>query len=54
MLLIKNIKQLIQVRPEAPMMLRGNEMAELPVLDNAWLLIENGLIHSFGEMNSCP
>ena len=54
MLLIKNIKQLIQVRPEAPIMLRGKEMAELPVLDNAWLLIENGLIHSFGVMDNCP
>ena len=54
MLLIKNIKQLIQVRPEAPLMLRGNEMAELPVLDNAWMLIENGLIHSFGKMDNCP
>jgi imidazolonepropionase len=54
MLLIKNIKQLIQVRPEAPLMLRGKEMAELPVLDNAWLLIENDVIHSFGEMENCP
>ena len=54
MLLIKNIKQLIQVRPEAPIMLRGKEMAELPVLDNAWMLIENGLIHSFGKMDNCP
>ena len=54
MLLIKNIKQLLQVRPAAPDMVKGAEMAELPVIDNAWLLINEGLIHSFGEMESCP
>lgn len=54
MLLIKNIKQLLQVRPSAPEMVKGAEMAELPVIDNAWLLVNEGLIHSFGEMESCP
>ncbi|PZF71807.1 imidazolonepropionase [Taibaiella soli] len=32
----------------------GAEMAEMPKLHNAWLLIENGLIHSFGDMASMP
>ncbi len=53
-LLIKNIGQLIQVRPEAPKMLKGAEMSELPCIENAWILIIDGLIHSFGEMESCP
>jgi imidazolonepropionase len=29
-------------------------MAELPSIDNAWLLAENGLVHSFGTMNTLP
>ena len=53
-LLIKNIRQLIQVRPEAPDRVNGAEMAELPVINNAWLLLHDGLIHSFGEMESSP
>jgi imidazolonepropionase len=52
--LFKNIKQLIQVRDIAPAMLRGAEMAELPVIDNAFLIIEDGLIVDYGEMVDCP
>ncbi len=29
-------------------------MSVLPVLDNAWLLSENGIIHSFGKMADLP
>ncbi len=51
-LLIINIKELIQVRESKSGPVSGMEMSELPVLENAWLYIENGLIHSFGQMSS--
>ncbi len=50
-LLLTNIKELLQVRETAPKMVSGIEMKELPTIKNAWLLLENGLIHSFGKMN---
>ena len=51
-LLLTNIKELLQVRETAPIMLSGLEMKELPTLKNGWLLLENGLIHSFGKMEA--
>jgi len=53
-LLIKNIKQLIQVRPVAPILLKGAAMQELPILENAWLHIIDDCIAGFGEMHTCP
>lgn len=32
----------------------GKEMDELPVLENAYLIVEGEKIHSFGPMNKCP
>jgi imidazolonepropionase len=49
-LLLTNIKELLQVRQIAPAMVSGREMKELPTIKNAWLLIEDDLIHSFGKM----
>ena len=48
--LITNIHQLINVRSETKL-LRGKDLAELPVIQNAYLLIENGLIKAFGDMS---
>jgi len=55
-LLITNIKQLCQVEypHENKKRVYGKDMATLPSIDNAWLLTENGRIHSFGEMVSIP
>ena len=53
-LLIKNIKQLVQVRPISPLLLKGAAMQELPILENAWLHIVNDTIAAFGEMDTCP
>ncbi|RYZ46311.1 MAG: imidazolonepropionase, partial [Sphingobacteriales bacterium] len=54
--LIKNIKSLVQVEEGTARRSRvyGKEMAILPVIDHAWLLIEDGLIHSFGPMLTIP
>jgi imidazolonepropionase len=49
-LLLTNIKELLQVRKVAPRMVSGIEMRELPTIKNAWLLMEDGLIDSFGKM----
>src|SRR6187399_3406382 len=48
--LISNIKQLVGVRGESKL-LRGKELSALPSLDNAYLIIENGIISDFGLMN---
>lgn len=52
--LIKNIRQLIQIRPMQPALLRGAQMDELPYLENAFLIIRDGLIHQFGPMDRLP
>ena len=49
--LITNIKQLVNVR-EGSKLLRGNELSILPSIENAYLVVDNGMIAEFGEMNS--
>src|SRR6478609_9099249 len=49
--LITNIHQLINVRKESKL-LRGKELAVIPVIENAYLLVKDGLIKEYGEMNS--
>lgn len=56
-LLITNIKQLHQIEDAnqpAINKVSGRDMATLPYIDNAWLIAENGLIHSFGSMDMVP
>jgi imidazolonepropionase len=52
--LIINIKELLQVRETPLDKVSGNEMAILPTIKNAYLLIENDLIAAFGPMENCP
>jgi len=52
--LFKNIKELIQVRTEPIIFVAGKQMKELPTIENAFLLVENGLISAFGKMENCP
>jgi imidazolonepropionase len=49
--LITNIKQLVNVREESRL-LRGNELAKLPCIENAYLIIDKGMITEFGEMKN--
>jgi len=53
-ILIKNIKQLLQVRDTAPKWVAGHEMKILPKIDQAWLLLEDGIIAEYGSMDSFP
>lgn len=52
--LIKNIKQLVQVRDQNITKLKGKEMSYLPTLSNAWLLINEDKIENFGGMETLP
>ena len=54
--LITNIEKLYQTEAEGENKKRvyGADMAVLPYISNAWLILENKLIHSFGEMGSLP
>ncbi|SJZ93356.1 imidazolonepropionase [Sediminibacterium ginsengisoli] len=52
-LLVKNIRQLVNTR-ETNAVLRGNMLASLPVVENAWLRVKDGLIHSYGSMDTLP
>ncbi len=50
---IVNIKKLINTRNENKL-LRGKELAELPCIENAYLIIEDGMIVDFGSMDVHP
>ncbi len=53
-MLIKNIKTLVGILPQGVLRLCGNEMNTLNTLDNAYLMVEDGLIKEFGKMEQCP
>ena len=48
--LITHIHQLLSVREES-VLLRGKELSRLPLIENAFLLIEDGIIAAYGHMN---
>ena len=53
-LLIRHIKTLVQAETNLRPFVKGADMARLPVLNDAFLLIKDELIHSFGPMSDCP
>jgi len=53
-ILFKNIKGLLQTLREGKDYLKGFEMKNLSQINDAYLLINNGIISDFGEMKSCP
>jgi imidazolonepropionase len=52
--LIINIKELLQVRDNSILKVSGAEMAILPTIKNAFLLIKDDLIADFGSMENFP
>ena len=52
--LITHIKGLVGVHPSTKLSLRGSELAQLPILENAWLLVQEGCIKDFGLMSTMP
>ena len=53
-ILLSHIKELIQVRNNAPEKVSGVAMNNLPTLKNAWLLLEDERISDFGIMDEIP
>src|SRR6185437_1226190 len=51
--LLYNIRQLVNTRMRSHP-LRGAELAELPVIDDAWLQLEDDRIAAFGAMQALP
>ena len=49
--LIINIKQLVNIREES-FLLKGKALKELPCIENAYLVIEDGIIAEYGAMQS--
>ena len=48
-ILIRNISKILHVEDQQRPWKRGLEMKEMPVTENAWLLIEDGMISDFGN-----
>ena len=49
-----NIKSLGGVHNEGTKWLRGADLAHFPTIENAYLIIKEGKISSFGPMSNCP
>src|SRR6187551_212459 len=52
--LIINIKELLQIRDHSVLKVSGAEMAVLPTIKNAFLIIKDDLIADFGSMDNVP
>lgn len=50
-LLVKNIKALYQVETNKRLAVCGSQMSEVPFIEDAYLIVEEGFIHSFGKMS---
>jgi imidazolonepropionase len=50
-ILIKNIKELVQVDDGTRIKVAGKDMAELPTIKDAWLAVEDGKISDYGSMS---
>lgn len=53
-LFITNIGSLVGIHPEGTLLLKGSQMQELPIIENAWVLCEEGKISGFGKMDEQP
>ncbi len=53
-ILLINIHQLLQIRESDVCYVAGKQMDDLPLLQNAWLLINKDTIEDFGPMQTVP
>jgi imidazolonepropionase len=53
-LVLTNIKQLIGITDNSNEVKKGSSQGQVHTLDNAYLIIRDGIIHDFGPMNECP
>jgi len=52
--LFTHIKQLVQVEENQRLWAAGHEMGKLPLISDAYLVVSDGLIEDFGEMQNIP
>lgn len=53
-IILKNIKQLIGITENSNIIKRGKEQGQVSILENAYVVIRNHVIESFGPMSECP
>lgn len=53
-LLIRDINKLIGIMGKPCSFKKGRALSNVETIENAYLLIENGYIHSYGKMENCP
>lgn len=53
-LLINNIRFLVHIQKQAGRFIAGGDMDSMQILENAWLFIREGKIHSFGKAEEGP
>lgn len=53
-ILIRNIQGLVQVREQPSRTVSGKALSELPILSNAYLAIQHGVIQEYGVMTNLP
>jgi imidazolonepropionase len=53
-LILQNIKKLVQTDSKNRLWVAGKSMAEVQCIDNAYLIVQNECIESFGPMDSLP
>ncbi|PID88043.1 MAG: imidazolonepropionase [Bacteroidia bacterium] len=53
-ILIRNIKKLVQTEKQPAVKVCGKDMAKLPCIDNAFLLLQGDKIADFGSMKDLP
>ena len=51
-LILQNIKKLVQADPKNRLWVAGKSMAEMQQIDNAYLIVQDECIESFGPMNT--
>lgn len=50
-ILLKNIKGLVQAGENIPLIKKGKEMQELPIIENAFVALENNKVIAYGKMH---
>jgi len=53
-IILKNIKQLIGITENSDTIKKGKAQGEVKTLENAYLIVRNNIIDSFGPMSECP
>ena len=53
-MVLTNIKQLVGITENSNRVKKGNSQGDVQTINNAYLVIRDGIIQDFGPMNQCP